>query len=241
MSGLTQPIQESEIAETIKSLWPGKSLGSESLTTSFYKHFHDELCPILTVVFNEVYHLGKLSLTQYLAIIVLLYKKGSKHRSENYHPISLTNTDYKILVYVLTHHLEDHLFALISLHQTAYMKGWFIGTNICSVQDMIDHIIETNGDELVLFLNFQKVFDSVSHQFLFQLLEHIGLPSEFVFLIWIIYADTFSVVRYKNWLTKGFFLGCGVRQGCPLSCYLFNLVGQVLVYSLHDAGFFGWW
>ena len=75
MSGLTQPIQESETVETIKSLWPGKLPGSDGLTSSFYKHFCLELSPILTVVFNEAYHLGRLSPTQYLAIIVLLYKK----------------------------------------------------------------------------------------------------------------------------------------------------------------------
>ncbi len=122
-SGLIQPIQKSEIAEAIESLWPGKSPSSDGLTSSFYKHFCIELSPILTVVFNEAYCLGRLSLTQYLAIIVLLYKKGSKNKSENYCPISLTNTDYKILAYVLTHHLNNHLFALISPHQTAYIKG----------------------------------------------------------------------------------------------------------------------
>ncbi len=51
----------------------------------------------------------------------------------------------------------------------------------------------------------------------------------------------YLVVKYKNWLTKGFNQGHGVRQGYPLSCHLFNLVGQVLVFSLHDAGFFAWW
>ena len=42
-------------------------------------------------------------------------------------------------------------------------------------------------------------------------------------------------------MTPHILLGRGVRQGCPLSCHLFNLVGQVLIYSLWKAGFFTWW
>ncbi len=41
-------------------------------------------------------------------------------------------------------------------------------------------------------------------------------------------------------MTPTFALGWGVRQGCPLSCHLFNLVGQVLIYYLWDNSFFCW-
>ncbi len=57
----------------------------------------------------------------------------------------------------------------------------------------------------------------------------------------IIYSGVISVVRHKNWLTDKITLGCGVHQGCPLSYHLFNLVGQVLIYSVHDHGLFSWW
>ncbi len=94
----------------------------------------------------------------------------------NYSPILLTNTDYKILAYVLMNRLETHLPFLISPQQTAYMRGHFIGTNIRSVQDFIDHTVEMDADHVVLFLDFQKAFDSVSHVFLQTLLKHIRLP-----------------------------------------------------------------
>ncbi len=73
------------------------------------------------------------------------------------------------------------------------------------------------------------------------LLIHIGLPAEFVTWILILYHEAESVVHHKNWLTESFLLKCGVQQGCPLSCHLFNLVGQVLIYSLRDSGYFEWW
>ena len=57
------------------------------------------------------------------------------------------------------------------------------------------------------------------------------------------YSNAYSVVHYKNWMTPHIYIlwGSGVHQGCPLSCHLFNLVGQVLIYSLQKVGFFMWW
>ncbi len=55
------------------------------------------------------------------------------------------------------------------------------------------------------------------------------------------YLGAESVVRHNNWLTDVFPFQRGVRQGCPLSCHLFNLVGQVLIYHLRDNDFFSWW
>ena len=73
------------------------------------------------------------------------------------------------------------------------------------------------------------------------LLCHIGLPDWFSTWVGIIYNKAESVARHKNWLREKFPLHCGVRQGCPLSCHLFNLVGQVLLYSMRDHGLFAWW
>ncbi len=119
------------------------------------------------------------------------------------------------------------------------MKEHFIGTNIRSVQDFITDV--KNKDLVVLFLDFRKAFDSVNHLFLITLLANIGLPAEFILWVLILYSNLQSMVRYKNWLTDAFPLKRGVRQGCPLSYHLFNLVGQVLIYSLRNHGYFEWW
>ena len=181
-------ITETEILKAIKQLRLGKSPGSDRLTSCFYKDFTEKLAPILCHVFNS------LSSSQYLAIIILLYKCGQQNVLTKYRPISLTNTDYKILAYALTNRLEPHLPFLISPQQTAYMKGHFIGTNIRSVKDFINNSIETNSAHIVLFLDFWKAFDSVSHRFLFLLLKHIGLPDWYVKWVSIIYSEVVSVV-----------------------------------------------
>ena len=102
-------------------------------------------------------------------IIILLFEKGDPLQVPNYRPISLTNNDYKILVYILADRLSSCLLDIIQPLQTAFMRERFIGTNICAVQDWIDHLQESQSSG-VIFLDFQKAFDSISHEFLFMLL-----------------------------------------------------------------------
>ena len=95
-------------------------------------------------------------------------------------------------------------------------------------------LVSINANDLVLFLDFRKAFDSISHKSMLHILQHIGLPSEFVSWVEIMYLSALSMVCHKNWLTPTFVMEMGVHQGCPLSCHLFNLVGQLQIYSLHQ-------
>ncbi len=177
-SVLLQPISLKEIEKAIAALCPGKSLGSDGLTAEFYKHFEERISSILHSVFQEVWKVGTLSDSQRLAVIILLFKKGDPLYLNNYRPISLTNVDYKVLAYVLSHRMQTFLSEIISVNQTAYMPGHFINTNIHNVQDTMNFFANKRPDALILFLDFKKAFDSVSHQFLMTLLMQMGFPQE---------------------------------------------------------------
>ncbi len=132
---LTGPITCKEIEDAIYKLNVGRSPSSDGLTTTFYKTFAELLSPVLEEVYKSIFQNGQLSFTQHLAIIALIFKKGEPWLVPNYQLISLTNNYYKILAYILTNRLMDLLPSVIHPHQTAYMPGQFIGTNIQSVQD----------------------------------------------------------------------------------------------------------
>ncbi len=75
---LIAPIMEEEVAEAVKKLHPGKSPGSDGITSELYKHFQENIASILALVFNEMLDLGELTPSQCLAIIVLIFKKGDQ-------------------------------------------------------------------------------------------------------------------------------------------------------------------
>ena len=158
---MTRPITSKKVEMAIKKLHPGKAPGLDGLTADFYNHFQEVICDIL---FNAIFEDKTLSWSQWVTIIILLFKKGDSCLVGNYCPISLTNTDYKILAYVLTACLSDHLSDVIHANQTVYMPKQFIGTNIQSVQDFVDYCVHEKKEHLVLFLDFKKAFDSISHK-----------------------------------------------------------------------------
>jgi hypothetical protein len=86
----------------------------------------------------------------------------------NYRPISLTNTDYKILAIVLANRLQKVIDELISKHQSAYIKGRYIGTNARTILDIFEYCENRNYGGILLFLDFQKAFDSVEWNFIFE-------------------------------------------------------------------------
>ncbi len=145
------PITDKEVEDAIGWLQTNKSPGSDGLTAEFYKHFCEEITPILTHTFNKIFESRQLSPSQKLAYIILLFKKGDARYLTNYRPISLTNADYKILAYILTSRLDTHLSDIITVNQTAYMKGHIISCNIRSIQDTMDHFAKNNLSHLILF------------------------------------------------------------------------------------------
>ncbi len=153
---LTMSISQEEVAEAVKSLRPGKASGCDGLTSEFYKYFEELLVPILTSLFASIWEAKCLMDTQSMAIIILLFKKGDQRYLANYRLISLTNADYMILAYVLSHWLSEHLSDVIAVNQTAYMAGHFIGTNIQFVQDTMSHFILNSPNSIVLFLDYTK-------------------------------------------------------------------------------------
>ena len=64
---------------------------------------------------------------------------------------------------------------------------------------------------------------------------------KFVQWVMLLYAQAESTVRNHGWFTSSFLLSRGVRQGCPLSCHLFNFVSQITIYFLASNGIFLWW
>ncbi len=136
---------------------------------------------------------------------------------------------------------QPFLEEIVHPAQTTYVLGKYIGTTIRKVQDVIDHVRKSKMDHAVLFLDFHKAFDSVSHIFLWSLMLHMQFPSHFVEWIILLYCGMESTMRNRGWFSAKLLLGRGVHQGCPISCHLFNFVSQVTIYFLASSSVFIWW
>lgn len=150
---------------------------------------------------------------------------------ENWCPISLLNTDYKIIALVLAKRLKSILNSIIDECQSGFITQRHISNNIRLILDLLDYSDLISTDSFILFLDYYKAFDCLEHDFILQALRKLGFGSFFCNCIKMFYNNGNSSIRLYNGTSPRFDLKRGVRQGCPISPYLFLIATQFL--SLH--------
>ena len=121
----------------------------------------------MTASFNYAFQTGSLSISQKRGIISPIPKKNKdKTLLENLRPISLLNSDYKILTKSIAKRLETVLPKIINPDQTGYIKGCFIGENVRLIQDMMFHTKLEEKPGIALFLDFRKAFDTIGWNYI---------------------------------------------------------------------------
>ena len=121
-----------------------------------------ELGKILVSVFNYVFEVGELSLSQKQAVITLIQKKDRDNMLiKNWRPISLINVDIKIASKVLAFRLRKVIHKVIHYDQTAYVKGRYIGESVRLIDDLLAHAESENLDRILFAADLEKAFDLV--------------------------------------------------------------------------------
>ncbi len=233
-------ISQSEILLAIKNLKNNKSPGSDGLTAELYKMFDENVSPFLLKVFEESFELEALPSTMTQGIITLIPKPNKdKECLENWRPITLLNNDYKILASVLARRMKDVLNIIIDESQSGFMEKRHITNNIRLILDLLDYKDLVTNDSFLLFLDFYKAFDSLEHKFIFQALDKFGFGDYFCRAIRTLYRNNNSAIKLKFGTSPRFNLSRGVRQGCPISPYLFLLASQFLALQISSSNLQG--
>ena len=180
---------------------------------------------------NEVKNLG-LEHARNVSVIKLIYKKtGEIYLLTNYRPISLINVDIKIITKVLAERLKLVLPQIIHSTQTA-VYGRKIDQNIHMVRDLIEMANRDDDTAAFIFLDQEKAFDRVNHEFLFKTMKAFGIGDTFIKWVSTIYSNANSVLSINGHFSDQIPLKRGVRQGCPLSALLYVLVIEVFAIQL---------
>ena len=217
-----------ECKQAVKKMKKNKSPGLDGLGAEFYQTFWDDLGTILVDVFNESFDNQKLCNTQNLSVIALIFKKGDKSEIANYRPISLSNTDYKILAFVLANRIQKVIGTIISTDQTAYIKGRSMGTNLRLVNDIINHYDNINESGILFMADFKKAFDSISWKFILQSMKFFNFGDTMIRWINTIYSGPKACIKNNGHMSEEFELKRGIRQGCPVSALLFVIAVEML-------------
>ena len=222
-----------EATNYMKNCRSDASPGSSGFTGGFYKMFWRNLKTTIVDSLNYAYETGNLSISQKLGIIILLPKPDKDKRLlTNWRPISLLNHIYKILSGALAERLKPLLPNIIHEDQKGFVAGRYIGECIRNTYDITEYAKNKNRAGLLLLIDFEKAFDSISHTFIIKSLHFFGFGHSFIKWINLLLNDVTSCINHCGNVSERFKVGRSCRQGDPISPYLFIICVEILALKI---------
>ena len=141
---------------------------------------------------------------------------------------------YKIISGTIAARVKKVLPHIIGEDQKGFVDGRYMGEVTRTLYDTIHDAWHHQKKGVLLSIDFEKAFDSLSHDFVMQVMEVAGFGSRLKKWVKVLLSDFSSRVNHVGNLLKSIDLGRGARQGDPIASLLFVLCIEILLVAIRS-------
>jgi len=136
--------------------------------------------------------------------IVPIHKKEDRDRRENYRGIALGNAAYKILSYIILGKIKPYIEKVMGDYQNGFRDGRSVINNIFTLKIISEELWEYNQSVQYLFIDFQKAYDSIHRDTLWEFMKEFKIPTKLINMCKTCVQEARSVVRIEGILPSLF-------------------------------------
>ena len=177
----------------------------------------------LTAIFNVVWRTGVTPIDWRRAIIIPIHKKGSKRACKNYRGISLLSVPGKVFGKILNDRMRIRTEGKLMEEQVGFRPERGYTENVFAIRQLGEKMIERGKKLYAAFLDLEKAFDRVWRTGLWEALKQYGVEGRLLRAVQGMYKDSEAAVMVGEEMTEWFEVQRGVRRGCLMSPWLFNI------------------
>jgi len=209
----------------------GKAPGPDNIIIDTIVEGGDIIMRELAKLFTTCIKQGKVPQQWKEANMIILFKKGDKRDLKNYRPISLLSNVYKLFTRILTNRLENILDSNQPREQAGFRSGYSTMDHIHTINQLKEKCLEYNQPLCMVFIDYEKAFDSVETQSVLGALQQQGVESTYINLLRDVYTNCTTTVTLHKESAK-INIKKGVRQGDTISHKLFTACLESIFRSL---------
>ncbi|GKA66695.1 putative RNA-directed DNA polymerase, eukaryota, reverse transcriptase zinc-binding domain protein [Tanacetum coccineum] len=232
---LERLVTHEEIKEAVWDCGSSKAPGPDGFSFAFVKKYWDIIKKDLHDFINSFFASCDMPYGANSSFFTLIPKVNNPTLITDFRPISLIGIHYKIIAKILANRLSKVIDKIVSKEQSTFIAGRQILDGPIILSEIIEWHKKRKKQLLIFKVDFEKAFDSISWNYLDHILDSLGFGLKWRSWIKTCLSSSRASILVNGSPTSEFSINRGLRQGDPLSPFLFILVMEGLHNAFADA------